>query len=123
MALVGTVLFCTSCGSLLNRIPPEKPTITCDVCKSCNKNKWLTSVTTRSRPDAFPSVLLQKRSGAVNQTMKSEDAETWPSTTQSCPSCENPTMLFKDVQLRGADEGSTIFYRCPKCNYRFNTNN
>ncbi|KAF1809585.1 DNA-directed RNA polymerase I polypeptide [Eremomyces bilateralis CBS 781.70] len=113
-----TVLFCTSCGSILDRHSPEKTTITCNVCHSLNKNNWPTSVTTKSKPDAFPSALLQKRS-VVNQTMNLEDAQTWPSTSQSCPSCNNPTMWFKDVQLRSADEGTTIFYHCPRCNHRY----
>jgi DNA-directed RNA polymerase I subunit RPA12 len=39
-------------------------------------------------------------------------------TTTACPQCANPEMRFRDVQLRGADEGSTVFYRCPKCDYK-----
>jgi len=44
-------------------------------------------------------------------------------TIQECPECHNSEMMFSEAQLRGADEGSTIFYTCPKCNHKFNTNN
>ncbi|KAF3126683.1 DNA mismatch repair protein [Orbilia oligospora] len=40
-----------------------------------------------------------------------------------CPKCENPVMKFTTVQLRSADEGATVFYNCPNCGYRYNTNN
>lgn len=39
--------------------------------------------------------------------------------SQACPDCDSPEMFFREMQLRGADEGSTIFYRCPKCNHKY----
>ena len=45
-------------------------------------------------------------------------AEAWPSTREPCPACDNPELLFKAVQLRSADEGTTIFYRCGRCGHR-----
>jgi DNA-directed RNA polymerase I subunit RPA12 len=134
MALVGTLLFCTDCGNLLDRRPPETRTITCDGCQRPNQSEhdsfspngfsqlsrsadnWPISVTTTSIPDAFPSALRQKRGF---QTMNAEDAQTWPLTTHPCPSCDSQEMYFREIQLRSADEGSTILYRCPKCNYRY----
>ena len=38
MALVGTLLFCTDCGSILARCPPEKDLIKCDMCSALNKS-------------------------------------------------------------------------------------
>ncbi|THX68045.1 integral membrane protein-like protein [Aureobasidium pullulans] len=88
---------------------------------SSKPDKWPTSITTESAPTAFPSRLRDARSEI--QVLSAEDRETWAMTTTACPQCANPEMRFRDVQLRGADEGSTIFYRCPKCDYKFNTNN
>ena len=41
---------------------------------------------------------------------------------EECPKCTNPRMLFWTRQLRSADEGQTVFYECPACEYRFSTN-
>jgi DNA-directed RNA polymerase subunit M/transcription elongation factor TFIIS len=77
---------------------------------------WPTSTTTESASTAFPSRLRDARSEI--QVLSAEDRETWAMTTTACPQCANPEMRFRDVQLRGADEGSTVFYRCPKCDYK-----
>ncbi|KAI4730648.1 hypothetical protein E4T49_01676 [Aureobasidium sp. EXF-10728] len=116
MSLVGALLFCNDCGGLLERCPASQANIDCDVCGKRNKNKWPTSITTESAATAFPSRLRDARSEI--QVLSAEDRETWAMTTTACPQCANPEMRFRDVQLRGADEGSTIFYRCPKCDYK-----
>jgi predicted RNA-binding Zn-ribbon protein involved in translation (DUF1610 family) len=77
---------------------------------------WPTSTTTESAATAFPSRLRDARSEI--QVLSAEDRETWAMTTTACPQCANPEMRYRDVQLRGADEGSTVFYRCPKCDYK-----
>ncbi|CAD0013242.1 unnamed protein product [Aureobasidium pullulans] len=102
-----------------NRHPPNQtPQITrkLSTTDSSKPDKWPTSITTESAPTAFPSRLRDARSEI--QVLSAEDRETWAMTTTACPQCANPEMRFRDVQLRGADEGSTIFYRCPKCDYK-----
>jgi DNA-directed RNA polymerase I subunit RPA12 len=42
---------------------------------------------------------------------------------EPCPKCANPEMLFYTLQLRSVDEGSTVFYECPKCQHKFAQNN
>lgn len=49
--------------------------------------------------------------------------EVGASIRETCPKCSNEEMVFTEAQLRSADEGTTIFYRCTKCNFRYNSNN
>jgi DNA-directed RNA polymerase I subunit RPA12 len=129
MALVGTLLFCTACGDLLDRVPTTTPDIECKCCNTPNpsecceaghdrmlivKDKWPASTQTFSKPNAFPSTLRTKRSGV--QTPH-EDLETWATTSETCPACDSSETNFREMQLRGADEGSTVFFRCSSCSH------
>lgn len=42
---------------------------------------------------------------------------------EPCPKCNHPEMHFYTMQLRSVDEGSTVFYECPKCSHTFSQNN
>ncbi|TIA00545.1 hypothetical protein D6C83_09032 [Aureobasidium pullulans] len=121
MALVGTLLFCEDCGSLLYRHPPEQLLIKCDICFKQNSNNWPASQKTVSKPTAFPSRLRDKRSNV--QILTAEDRDTWATTSKACPKCDHDKLKFRDVQTRGADEGSTIFYKCPACGHGFKEDN
>ncbi|KAF3099162.1 DNA mismatch repair protein [Orbilia oligospora] len=79
------------------------------------------TVVTHSNPDAFPSALKQKHS--TGQNLAPEEVGGQAEIDTPCPKCENPVMKFTTVQLRSADEGATVFYNCPNCGYRYNTNN
>jgi DNA-directed RNA polymerase I subunit RPA12 len=45
--------------------------------------------------------------------------ETWAETAEACPKCGAGRALFREMQLRGADEGSTVFFRCRACAHRY----
>ncbi|NOJ29052.1 MAG: hypothetical protein DA328_02670 [Nitrososphaeraceae archaeon] len=44
-------------------------------------------------------------------------AETLPTINIECPKCKNDNAYWWMLQTRSADEATTQFYRCSKCNY------
>jgi DNA-directed RNA polymerase I subunit RPA12 len=79
-------------------------------------------VVTSSKPSAFPSAL-RTRLRSDLQEISEADMQTEATIRQPCEKCGNPEVLYHEQQLRSADEGSTIFYTCPRCNHKWNTNN
>ncbi|KAG9244690.1 transcription factor S-II-domain-containing protein [Calycina marina] len=122
MAAIGSLVFCTDCGDLLESSTGNKETIlVCACCGKENRDTASTTITTESKPSSFPSRLRQERSSI--QTIQQEDREKDAKIAVSCPECEEKEVRYTSAQLRGADEGSTIFYTCPNCNNKWNTNN
>lgn len=74
------------------------------------------TVITTTKPSAFPSALRQKLSSV--QQVEQSDRQNEATINNPCPECGNPEMKYYAVQLRGADEGSTIFYSCEKCGHK-----
>ncbi|KAL7270351.1 DNA-directed RNA polymerase I core subunit rpa12 [Rhizina undulata] len=119
MATVGTLVFCSDCGNLLDAaIGSEK--LVCEMCEAVTQDIPTKTVTTHSAPGAFPSALRLKKSAV--QSLAAEDLQTEAKIKQKCPECGREEMWFYTLQLRSADEGATVFYRC-ECGHRFNTNN
>lgn len=69
-----------------------------------------------SKPSAFPSALRAKRSAV--QTLSAEDRKTEAIIDRTCNECGRKEMFYTTVQLRSADEGSTVFYRCV-CGFKY----
>ncbi|PLN79575.1 putative DNA-directed RNA polymerase I 13.1 kDa polypeptide [Aspergillus taichungensis] len=116
MSAIGSLLFCTDCGNLLQNSSAD-PTnfLFCDVCGARNKDAAPATIISESKPSAFPSSLRAKRSAV--QTLTAEDRKTEAIAQHTCAKCGRKEMYFSAVQLRSADEGSTIFYRCV-CGYK-----
>lgn len=73
-------------------------------------------VTVTSKPSAFPSLLRSKLS--LVQTLTEDDVQTKATIKKTCPECGRDEMRYTTVQLRSADEGSTVFYSC-ECGYKY----
>ncbi|KAH0608125.1 uncharacterized protein H6S33_002177 [Morchella sextelata] len=119
MSTVGTLVFCSDCGNLLDSVAGTDR-LECEMCGTVTKDPGNKTVTTQSALSAFPSALRLKKSAV--QSLAAEDMQTEAEIKQTCPECGREKMWFYTLQLRSADEGATVFYRC-ECGYRFNTNN
>ncbi|KAF2861792.1 hypothetical protein K470DRAFT_214298 [Piedraia hortae CBS 480.64] len=123
MAAIGSLLFCTDCGSLLPPNPDRKESIECDLCSTMNKADTLSKVVvTTSKPSAFPSTLRTRLRSDVQEVTES-DLQTQATIKKTCEQCGHDTLRFYTQQLRSADEGSTVFYTCPECGHKWNENN
>lgn len=132
MAAIGSLVFCTACGDLLEGSSGDKKAILrCEICGTENKGRTIqaqsvgdwthglsqrsvdtasTSITTKSKPSAFPSALRSKRSAV--QTLTEEDTQTTAKIKMTCEVCGREEMRYYTQQLRSADEGTTVFYVC-----------
>ncbi|KAF7845653.1 hypothetical protein BT93_L1416 [Corymbia citriodora subsp. variegata] len=122
MSAIGSLVFCPDCGTLLDRSSGlQKTTLTCDVCGAKCKDTSSKTIVTHSKPSAFPSSLRAKRSEV--QTLTEEDHQTDARIKETCEKCGKEEVRYYTLQLRSADEGSTVFYTCDGCGHKWNTNN
>ncbi len=59
----------------------------------------------------------------ISDDSEKEEMEKHAKIDEPCPKCSHPELYFYTMQLRSVDEGSTVFYECPKCNHKFSQNN
>ena len=111
--------FCPKCGS---RLEPKKGKKGKEVslvlaCPKCGYKKQEARKKVETKigkviqhdPQQFVAVI-----GKEEQKLR-----TLPTVRIECPKCGNNTAYVWQVQTRGADESSTQFLRCTKCNYTF----
>ncbi len=110
--------FCPKCGS---RLVPKKTksgkeaavVMTCPKCgykkRSAEKIEPKVAKVIEPNPHQLVAVI-----GKEEQKLR-----TLPTVRIECPKCGNNVAYVWQVQTRGADESSTQFLRCTKCNYTF----
>jgi DNA-directed RNA polymerase subunit M len=111
--------FCPKCGS---RLEPKKSRAgkrasLVLACQKCGYKKSEPGVVIEPKiakiiqhdPQQFVAVI-----GKAEQKLN-----TLPTVRVECPKCGNNTAYVWQVQTRGADESSTQFLRCTKCNYTY----
>ncbi|KAN0096309.1 Transcription factor S-II (TFIIS) domain containing protein [Hyaloscypha variabilis] len=121
MSAIGSLVFCTDCGNLLEPSKGIKDSVLkCECCGTENRDTASKAITTSTKASSFPSLLRQKRSAI--QTIERSDMKNEAVISVPCPECGRKEVRWSAVQLRSADEGSTIFYTCD-CGHKWNTNN
>uniref|UniRef100_A0A0E0KI55 DNA-directed RNA polymerase subunit n=1 Tax=Oryza punctata TaxID=4537 RepID=A0A0E0KI55_ORYPU len=116
-------LFCGVCGTLLKF--DSVRSASCPLCGFKRKAKEIEGKETRYTVTAEdirrelkldPYVILET-------TLKEEDVIVERATVnKECEKCKNSELQYYTRQLRSADEGQTVFYRCAACNHEFNEN-
>ncbi|KAJ5533219.1 hypothetical protein N7504_012181 [Penicillium tannophilum] len=121
MSVIGSLIFCTDCGNLLRESTGDANAILhCTVCGARNNDTIPQTIVSESKPSAFPSALRAKRSAV--QELSADDRKTEAIAEKQCVKCGRKEMFYTTVQLRSADEGSTVFYRCV-CGHKETENN
>jgi DNA-directed RNA polymerase subunit M/transcription elongation factor TFIIS len=112
------LLFCTACGNLLPRVSKAKtPQIACELCgtQTTSINNHIISKTTSTN-------LLRRVARPNEHSLTSNRLPIRPPT--QARSLRHAAHLSRHCE-RTADHQRrmSIFYTCPKCSYKFNTNN
>jgi|ERR1712000_160366 len=122
MAAIGSLVFCTDCGNLLPASKgSDRNVLTCDCCGAENRDTGTKTILTNSKPSDFPSFLRQKLQSNV-QNVERHTIQRGSKADETCPKCGGTQVTYANVQLRGADEGSTVIYTC-ECGESWQENN
>ena len=84
------------------------------VCKKCGYKKQ-----GKRRAADVAKKIKRSRKESIAVIGKEHQVRTMPTNQIACPKCGNNLAYVWQVQTRGGDEGSTLFYRCTKCNHTF----
>nr|SVE73343.1 EOG090X0LKA [Ceriodaphnia reticulata] len=107
------VNFCPRCGAIL-------PTLGIHGGLACVVCKFEIDIEVMEELEVKYTIEFNTKSDYIEeQQLKSAQSKTdGPLVERKCPKCGNDTMSYASLQLRSADEGQTIFYTCPKCQYK-----
>ena len=111
--------FCPKCGS---RLEPKKSKSgkAASLVLACPKCGYKKQESSKKIEPKIAKVIQPNPQKLVAVIGKEEQKlRTLPTVRVECPKCGNNTAYVWQVQTRGADESSTQFLRCTKCNYTF----
>ncbi len=121
--------FCGQCGSILDA--PVADHVNCDVCgfrckfDDINVGEVITHSAVRTKPAWIGDDVDGDEEGSTIDRKKTSTGKASKHVLieEPCPKCAHPELYFYTMQLRSVDEGSTVFYECPKCSHKYSVNN
>ncbi|XP_064395733.1 DNA-directed RNA polymerase I subunit RPA12-like [Halichondria panicea] len=99
--------FCPYCGTILP-LPVDSGNV---ICKLCDYQQ---DASTYEGMEEYSSIKFAVRKQKLAITDKGDG----PMVERRCLKCGHDQMTYTTQQTRGADEGQTVFYTCPKCKFK-----
>lgn len=99
--------FCPKCGTRLKNKYDKESKQTVLMCIKCGYAEE--GVETKSE-------IISKEEPSM-KVVSDDEVETMPTIKIECPKCGHDTAVWWMLQTRSADEPTTQFYRCTKCNH------
>jgi transcription factor S len=107
--------FCPKCDTRIRNKSEEK-VLVCVKCGHNIVNELSNSISSSSsRTDSIANYGYSENTLKIMDVEKPIDA--LPTTNMDCPKCYNNLAFWWMLQTRSADEATTQFYRCTKCNH------
>lgn len=108
--------FCPNCGTRLVQKPSgegNKGSLKL-ACTKCGYKK-----PGKQKPTVAPKSIKRSFKPLITVIGKEHQIRIFPTTKKACSNCGNNLVYYWQVQTRGGDEGSTLFFRCTKCDHTF----
>jgi len=111
--------FCPKCGARLvpKKTKDKKKANVAFVCPKCGYKKPAAGEKAVAKAAKVIKHNPQKLVAVISK--EEQKLRTLPTVRIECPKCGNNLAYVWQVQTRGADESSTQFLRCTKCEYTF----
>lgn len=108
------MFFCRECGMQMQLIRVYNNEMQAFSCNSC---PYIFHISNTIITNTKLSGVEKKR---VDDVLGGSDAwENVDSIDVSCPKCEHGRAYYMQIQIRSADEPSSIFYKCCSCGYQW----
>lgn len=115
--------FCDECGELLDFEIIKKNNIICQKCGGeipldVIREHFIQTKDTYEQSRVWVNKLKNKE-----DKLRAQQKVKRTVISDKCPKCGYGQMYYFTIQTRSADEGSTVFYECVKCRFKYNQNN
>ena len=115
--------FCIDCGDLLDFEIINNNNVKCQKCGGeTSLDNIKNHVIETEEKYEFSKIWVNKLKNKEDK-LRTEQKNERTIINEKCPKCNYNQMYYYTIQIRSADEGSTVFYECVKCHYKFNQNN
>ena len=115
--------FCLDCGDLLDFEKINNNSVKCQKCGGETKLDNIKNHYIETYDKYESSKIWMNKLKNKEDKLREEQKNERNIIDEKCPKCGNGQMYYYSMQTRSVDEGSTIFYECVKCHYKYNQNN